>query len=151
MCRASYAFLVLFALAVAMLWHLNANSQETPRVETADAQVRALQQERVMVLSRAVSLAQSKYRSGALELRSVCATQSDLLDAQFDMAMTREERIVILRSQLKIAKAVMAVSEKRFQNGKTSELEVCLAKSAALGIEIQLLKLLGLDQAKKSQ
>ena len=151
MYRTRSAILVVSSLALAMLWHSSANAQETSNVEAANTKVRTLQQERVDVLQRAVELALEQYREGALDFRSVHATQSDLLDAQLDMAETREERIRILRSKLKIAKGSMAISEMRFENGQTSKLEIYQAKSAALRIEIQLLKLLRKDQAKKPQ
>ena len=151
MYRTRSALLVFSSLALALLWHLSANAQETSNVETANAKVRTLQQERVDILQRAVELALKQYRAGALDFRSVHATQSDLLDAQLDMAKTREERISVLRSQLKVAKGAMAISEMRFESGQTSKLEVYQAKSAALRIEIQLLKQLRIDQAKKPQ
>ena len=151
MYRTRSALLVFSSLALAVLWHLSANAQETSNVETANAKVRTLQQERVDILQRAVELALKQYREGELDFRSVHATQSDLLDAQFDMAKTREERISVLRSQLKVTKGAMAISEMRFESGQTSKLEVYQAKSAALRIEIQLLKQLRIDQAKKPQ
>ena len=140
MYRTRPAILVFSSLAVAMLWPLSANSQETSNVETANAKVRTLQRERVVVLQQAVELALEQYRAGTLDFRSLHAMQSDLLDAQLDMAKTRDERIRVLRSQLKAAKESLAVSEMRFENGETSKLEIYQAKSAALRIEIQLLK-----------
>ena len=156
MYRTRSALLVFSSLALAVLWHLSANAQETSNVETANvetanAKVRTLQQERVDVLQRAVELALEQYRAGALDFHSVYATQSDLLDAQLDIAKTREERIRVLRSQLKVAKESMAISEMRFDGGRTSKLEVYQAESAALRIEIQLLKLLRIDQSRKPQ
>jgi len=151
MYRIRSAILVSSSLALAMVWHPSANAQETSNVETANANVRALQQERVDVLQRAVELALEQYRAGTLDYRSVHATQRDLLDAQLDIAETREERIGVLRSQLKVAKGSLAISEMRFESGQTSKLDVYQAKSAAIRIEIQLLKLLRMDQAKKPQ
>jgi len=139
------------SLALGVVWHPSAIAQEASNVETANANVRALQQERVDVLQRAVELALEQYRAGTLDYRSVHATQRDLLDAQLDIAETREERIGVLRSQLKVAKGSLAISEMRFESGQTSKLDVYQAKSAAIRIEIQLLKLLRMDQAKKPQ
>ena len=139
------ALLVSFSLAVAAFWHLSTNAQETSNVETANVQIRTLQQERVDVLQSAVEFALAQYRTGNIDFRSVYVTQSDLFNAQLDMADTREERTKILTSQLKIARGSLANSEARFQSGLTTTLEVCQAKSAALHIEIQLLKLLPID------
>ena len=100
MYRIRSAIFVFSSLALAMVWHPSANAQETSNVETANAKVRTLQQERVDVLQRAVELALEQYRAGTLDFRSVHATQRDLLDAQLDMAKTREERI--RRSQITI-------------------------------------------------
>ncbi len=145
------ALLVSFSLAFVALLHLSARAQESPNLETVNAQIRALQQKRVDVLQQAVEEAREQFRQGILDFQSVYATQRDLLDAQLDMAGTREERIRLLTSQLKIARDSLEISEMKFQNGLITSLDVHRATSAALRIEIQLLKLQRPDEAKRRE
>ena len=135
------AFLVCASLAFIVLLHLNTNAQETTNVGTANAQIRKLQQERVETLQRAVEFALMQYREGVRDYRTVFVLQRNLLDAELDLADTREDQIRVLTSQLKIAKGSLALTEARFRSGAVSELDVLEAKSARLCVEIKLLKL----------
>jgi outer membrane protein TolC len=136
--------LLVFALAgLLSMLPPTARAQESSSPDATNARLRALQQERVNVLKQAVELALAQYAEGMLNFGVVHATQMDLVEAQLEMAQTGEEQIKILTSQLKIAKGSLAIVEKRVRIGAASALDLHQAKSVALRIEIQLLKLQG--------
>ena len=132
---------VISSLALVALVYSSAHTQDTPNLQTTDVQIRKLQQDRVNVLQHAVELSSRRYVGGDVSFLTVLAMQHDLLDAQLDMADSREQRIRFLTQQLHLAKTTLALAKKRFESQLTSELDVHVAKSAALGVEIQLLKL----------
>lgn len=135
------AFLVCASLTFIVLLHLNTNAQETTNSGTTDAQIRKLQQDRVETLQRAVALALSQYQDGALDYRTVLVSQHNLLDAELDLAGTREDQIRVLASQLKIATRSLAFTKVKFRAGLVTQLDVLGAKSAKLRVDIELLRL----------
>lgn len=147
--RLPSTLLVLSLPAWLVAWHATASAQEPTNLETAEAEIRSLQEERIDLLQRAVELALAQYREGVLGFKSVHETKRDLFDAQLEIAETREERIRLLTSQLNIAEAALAMAEARFQAALTTALDVHQARSAMLRIKIQLLKLRQVDATKQ--
>jgi outer membrane protein TolC len=125
--------------------------QEPNSREAAKAKIRKLQQERVILLQKAVEVALAQYREGRQDFRTVKFAQQELLKAKLEMAETHEEQIQLLTSQLKVAKGSLAIAEAMYQAGQTTELDVLQARSAVIHIEIRLLKLRVSDKLKQPQ
>jgi outer membrane protein TolC len=141
--------LVFALLSLFVALHCSAELRELDNA--TKGKVRELQQKRVEVLREALQLVIAMYREGALDFRRVHSVQRDLLEAQLDMAKTREAQIEVLTSQLKIAKGSLAITEEMFKAGATTALDVHLARSAMLSIEIRLLKLRVMDKSKQPE
>jgi len=62
-----------------------------------------------------------------------------------------DKEIKVLAEQLKVAKGSLAVTEARVQSGQASVLDVQQAKAAALGVEIQLLKLRRKERTERAR
>jgi outer membrane protein TolC len=143
--------LVLSLLSLFVPIYGSAESWEQDSREATKDKIRKLQRERVDVLHQAVQVALAFYREGAKDFRTVDSVQQDLFEAKLDMAETREEKMAVLRSQLKTAKGWLAVAEEMVQAGRTTVLDVHQARSRILSIEIRLLKLLVMDKSNSRQ
>ena len=119
--------------------------ENTKNPETATAKIRRLQLERIEVLRQSVKFVTVAYRQGTLDFERVVSSQRKLLDAKLDMAQTRAERINVLAEQLKLAQQLLEFADQKFRVGLSTQLGVWEAKSAALRIEIELMKLRQLD------
>ena len=143
---------LVFTLASFLLGlHPTSTAQESANSDATNARLQELQQERVDVLKQAVEVALELYGEGKRDFSVVRATQEDLLEAQLEMTQTRDERIRVLASQLKIAKGSLVVAEMRSRGGVTSVLDVHQAKSVVLRVEILLLKLQGTERGWKGE
>ncbi len=133
-------FVVSALLTLVVLLPVSATAQDTANLEATDANIRNLQQQRLKTIERAFQAALNPRQTN---FRILLVTQLGLLDAQLDMADTREDQMRVLESNLKNAKDVAQIAQTRLRGGSTSELDVQQAESAALRIEITLLKLRG--------
>jgi outer membrane protein TolC len=117
------------------------NAQEAAHVEKGDSEVQRLQQDRKNTLQQAVDFAVEQYRHGVTDFLIVLRLQRELLDAELDMSDPREEKMRALAKHLKIANESLALMEARYQAGGVTKMDVLLAKSEKLHVEIQLARM----------
>jgi hypothetical protein len=110
----------------------------------AKAKLDQLRKERIETLEKVVEHAKIQYELGAganRDLATFNAAQEELVEAKLDATDKPEERITLLKEQLKIAQEVSDYNIKSHDAGfRISDLEVGQAKAHALKIEIQLAK-----------
>ena len=133
--------LVMLALGPLAAAAQKAPAQEAPAQDSNADSVESLQKQHVDTLRKALALAQAQYDAGLLPVQNLFDLRSDLLEAQLDMATTREERIKIVSKQLDLAMSSLAASKARFDQALISQLDLLRAESAALQIKIKLAKL----------
>lgn len=125
--------LMLTAQAVAAEPQLDANDNEA-------VQLKALQEERVAVLTALVSVVVMQYQGGQCDFNAVSSAHNELVAAQLDSTDDPEKRIALLTQQIEVAGGALNLAEERFSSGMTTKADVHRAKSLLLGIRIKLLR-----------
>ena len=142
---------LLVSLSLILLLHSTmraedkTHAEDKQKPETATTKIRRLQLERIEVLRESVKFVTVAYRQGTLDFERVVSSQRKWLDAKLEVAETRAERISVLAEQLKLAQQLLEFADQKFRVGLSTQLGVWEAKSAALRIEIELMKLRQLD------
>jgi hypothetical protein len=111
--------------------------------QKADAEkIKRLMLERRDTLLKIVETFRSRYERGTMKIDAVYRAQSDLLNAELDLAKTREERLAALNSQLANCQAIEARALELQKVGALGgEVEFVLTATAArLQAEIQILR-----------
>ena len=141
-------FILGFALSSFPMWHPPAAAQELAIPDATEENVRELQQQLVDTLKQAFEAALEQYSHGQTGYSTVRITQSEMFDAQLEMAESRDKRISLHASQLKVAKKSLALAEARHKAGQSGVVDVYQAKAATLRIQIQLTRLQGRVRAE---
>ena len=100
--------------------------------------LKSLLSERKALLGQAVDLAKQAYRAGQTDFNSVLDLEQELLQAELELAETREQRLELYRQRVENATALEKVAAKQFKTGRATQLEVLKAKSALLQSQIDL-------------
>jgi hypothetical protein len=133
-------FIALCALALPGVRHAPGQQHDQTATGYA-AKLKALQKERIDILSRNVKILEVQYKVGAVDFKQFAAAEMELLDAQLDCSETPTERIAYLEKGNELAKAAVEFTEGRFKNGyNQTELDVNRSKAVYLDLQIKLLK-----------
>jgi outer membrane protein TolC len=133
-------FVSLFAACVvlALVVSITVLAEDTDQADEIDKKIRSLREERVGILQQAVEQVGKMYETGVTDFRSVVDFQLQLSEAKLELADTPAEKKAALEEQLDAAKEYVEFTNARFLTGSTSMLDVHLAKSNALRVEIEL-------------
>jgi hypothetical protein len=106
------------------------------------AQLKAVQEERIKVLTQLVELETAQYKVGATEITRLVSAENELCDALFDSTDDIERRIALLTKQVERANDLVRDTEASVKHGAetVTEVDVCRAKSLYLGLTIKLLR-----------
>jgi hypothetical protein len=130
----------LCGLALLIARYAPAQQQDQAAKDHA-AKIKALQKERIDVLSQAVKILEVQYRTGVVDFQQYAAAVMDLIGAQLEYSDVPEERIARLEENCKAAKAAMEFVEARVRSGyRASEIDLCRLKALYLDVQIKLLK-----------
>jgi hypothetical protein len=113
----------------------------TPTLQQDDSkEIRALMIERREALAKIVELTNLRYERGLLQVHEVCRSQLDLLAADLELAITKEERLKVLNARLEslrtLEKRSMELQKVGQRGGETDS--VLMATAARLQAEIEL-------------
>jgi outer membrane protein TolC len=128
-------FFVLLLLTVPLT-----TAEQTGDSQNDMDQIKQLQKERVKDLTSLVQIMTGLYQTGNLEIKQVFSAQSELINAQLEMTDNLKERIALLEDQLKLAKTLSDLTERRASAGTSSEADKIWANSNYLKSQIDLLK-----------
>lgn len=113
--------------------------------QNADAdKINRLMLERRDILLKIVEAIKTRYEAGDIKIDAVYRAQSDVLNAELELAKTREDRLAALKSQLALCQSME--QEARVQQ-KAIE-SVLTATAARLQAEIQILRESGTENRK---
>jgi hypothetical protein len=104
--------------------------------EKAKAQLKELQQKRLVVLEQMHDVARNLFQNARVELTEVLATERQLLAARLEFAETKQDRIKVCDDALKVAGELHALTEVRKQAARGTALAVLQAQDYELEIQI---------------
>ncbi len=128
------ALLVAFSLTAAAI---RADNEEA---SSADGQIRNLMAQKRDALQERVDEIRKFHESGTVTTDKVLDAQLDLSRAQLDLAITKEDRLSVLDSQVQILRDLEQVAKSRYQSGSAMRAEVLNAMAARIDAEIALLR-----------
>ena len=128
-----------YATGFASVRHAPAQQHDKTATSYA-AKIKALQEERIAILSRAVKIVTAQYMAGTADFKELAAAEMELVNAQLDCSDTPEERIAYLEAGSKMAKSAVEIAEVRFKGRTISDLDVNWFKAVYLDMQIKLLK-----------
>ncbi len=130
-------FLIFLAIAS---FALAADTQPGKASDNAGAELKALQQEQVKVLTQLVEALTTQYKSGTVGVADVCSAENELCNALFDLTDVADERFAVLAKQVERASGFLKIVQGRYESGTVIYSDVSRAKSLNLGIKIKLLR-----------
>ncbi|MGA2256137.1 MAG: TolC family protein [Thermoguttaceae bacterium] len=104
------------------------------------AQLKAIQDERIKLLTQVVEILTSQYKVATVDYPQVASAESDLCNALLDSTDEPEKRVALLTKQLDKANEVVKLMQGRFDAGTVSEVDVDRAKVLCLDIKTKLLR-----------
>ena len=116
-----------------------AERQPEPKDDDA-AQLKALQDERVEVLTKLVTVTTAHYEQGTCGIEDNISAQNQLVAAQLDSTDEPEKRVALLTQQVELANTLLKMAEQRQEAGITTVVDVYRAKSCLLDVKIRLLR-----------
>jgi hypothetical protein len=108
--------------------------------DSAKSKLTSLREERRDVLKTRVDVIEHLVGITMKTAEELIAAREDLLDAEYELATSSEQRLGVLQRKLANAKQLEAVKATRKEAGAGTEAEVLLAKARRLGVEIELAK-----------
>jgi hypothetical protein len=109
--------------------------------DQASKQLEALLKERRDTLRQMVENLEVGQRSGTgITELSVLHARNELLDAELDLAKTREERVAVREKMVANLKVIEKAAEMQYRMGTTTPETLLRAKAARLKAEAQLLR-----------
>lgn len=142
--RNTFTTAILVGMAVGTWFWVRGESPADSRTVAAaadapqQADVRALQQERVATLHQARDLAERQLDSGAGSFEQVERLDQLSINAELALATTPAQRTEALKKAVDVAKTLEAMSRKRSDAGLATTLETLEAKAHRLSMEIKL-------------
>jgi hypothetical protein len=107
----------------------------------AHQKIVSLLKEKRDILQKKMDLLKKQFQSGTVTFDSVILATNQLLDAEFDLAATKEERIVICEKKLKNAQEYERIIKDKHKSGfQVLATAVLDARAACLDAEIQLIR-----------
>jgi outer membrane protein TolC len=127
----------LIVVLALVLPSICAEPQGKPKDDDA-AQLKALQDERVEVLTELVKCTVAQYQVGGVTIDAVISAQNELVAAKLDATDETEKRIALLTQQLEMVTQLLKITEARHEMGRTTMTDVYRAKSLLLDVKIKL-------------
>ena len=135
--------LTVFALISVALATVVANgTAQSAKVDTdnGSSQIQTLLKERRDTLHELVLAVKEQFRHGIGTHDAVIRASNQLLDAELELAQTREERIGIHKQRVRNLKELEEYARQRQRAAQVSVDKVLEARAARLGAEIELLR-----------
>ena len=103
-------------------------------------QIKALQEERIEVLTQLVKLTTTWYQMGQVTFNEVVSAQRELIAAKLDATDEPEKRVALLTQHLGLLAELLKLTEARQAAGRAAQADVFQAKSLYLDAKIKLLR-----------
>ncbi len=107
-------------------------------LKARDDTLAQLFEQREEMLTRVVEIARAQYLQGTGSLESLQAAEEALLEAKLDSATDREERLTILKAQLRLARAREERVAQNVDVAAASPKDLIQATIARLNVQIAL-------------
>ena len=104
------------------------------------AELKALQAERVEVLTRLVDVLTSQYKVGTADVAQVFSAENDLCNALLDSTDEPAKRIALLTKQLDRTNEFLKITQGRVDAGTAGPADVYRAQSTCLAVKIKLVR-----------
>ena len=136
--RMTFPLLMLvLSLATVLCWA----AEPRPKASGDDAaELKALQNERIKLLTQVVDILASQYKVGTVDAPQLFSAETDLCNALLDSTDEPEKRIALLTKQLDKANDFVKLMQGRFAAAGCMQVDLNSAKSQYLGIKIKLLR-----------
>jgi hypothetical protein len=106
---------------------------------TSNKKVTSLLEQRRDVLKTRLAMLEALFRAGKRTTpEEVIAARDDLLDAEFEVASDRAQRVAVLQKKLTNAKQFEALMKRRKNDARATEADVLMATARRLAVEIEL-------------
>lgn len=135
--RPSLALIVIFGFALSGSWHLN--GQEESKAESGDKLTKLLQERRDTLAKRVAAL-EMQLGHGELKIDSVIAARGDLLEAELQLAKTKNRRVEIFMKRIDNMRELENSVKLQFENGLATNESYLAATAARLQAEIDLIR-----------
>jgi hypothetical protein len=121
---------------------INASAAEPqPQPSGNDAAaLKALQEERIKVLTQLVEVLTGEYRVSTVDFNQLFSAENELCNALLDSTDEPAKRVAVLTKQVEQANDILKTTQARFEAGTASRADILRAKSLCLGVKIKLLK-----------
>ena len=129
---------VTVSLVGALAWSLPAASQD--KQAGPDSSIRKLLFQRRDVLRELLDFVTAHHELGTVTLADVVQARNGWLEAELDVARTREERVQIHERRVKNWRDLESLTRQDFAAGTATPKEMLVAKAARLKAEIELLR-----------
>jgi hypothetical protein len=131
-------------LAIAMLFAVACFAVRFPALgqdsDSSRTKLVSLLKERRDVLQTHVEVVEALFKIAKSTPEAVIAARDALLDAEYDMATSKDQRIEVLKRKVVIAKELESIMQQRKGDAKVTEAEVLMARAHRLEADIKLLR-----------
>ncbi len=100
----------------------------------------SLLEERRDVLKTRVEALEALFKIARSPREAVTSARNDLLDAEYELATNRAQRIDVLQQKLANAKEYESLMEQQNRDARVTQADVLMATARRLGVEIELLR-----------
>jgi hypothetical protein len=118
--------------------HVYAADQKEDSSNDVTAEIKRLQKDRLIDLASIVKDLTEQYRVGAIDFEPLGHAQTELVNAQLDATDKPEERIALLKEQVKSQMAVLKIAAARAKAGTVRSVDVPRARAVLSATEIRL-------------
>ena len=116
-------------------------AEPQPKTSDNDATaLKALQEERIKVLTQLVEVLTGEYRVSTVGFNQLFSAENELCNALLDSTDEPAKRVALLTKQVEQANDILKTMQARFEAGTVSRADILRAKSLCLGVRIKLLK-----------
>jgi hypothetical protein len=108
--------------------------------DSSSTKLRSLLEQRRDVLKTRVEILDALFTSSRGSREAVTTARNDLLDAEYELATKKTQRIEVLQKKLENAKEYELLMEQRKKDARATQADVLMATALRLGIEVKLLR-----------
>jgi len=131
---------VLIVCAIVAAWSSHAASPPDAATRTPVAEIKDLQQQRIVLLGKAAKMLDTQYRMGSVDFTDLKAAEREWLEARLDAAEAPPQRIAVLEEFQKSVEELVKAVEGRYTSGRCSKADLDRAKASLLDVRIRLLR-----------
>jgi outer membrane protein TolC len=104
------------------------------------AQMEVLIKDRQLALEKVVEIRSRQYGAGTVDFNGMALGESQLAEAELELAKNKGERIAVCQKQIESCRDVEKICQKRFDAGSAGQVDVLEATAERLKAEIQLMR-----------